>query len=277
MKKLFFLFPLFATLQSGSAIQRIVGASQTGTVSYNTTDPGFTVAGGASTAAYVGQVTASSASGTYLRNGWVLTAAHVAAGDFFLNNTTYTFDGQQQTIGQSGPNDTVRADLRLFHLTLSPNLAALTISSTGPTALSPTNAGTQIEMIGYGGGQGETYGLNRVTGFASNLTVGSYTSDYFVTNFGTTTAGGNSATNEYLVVTGDSGGGDFAGSSGAYLLYGINGAVDSNKNSLFVQLSTYKSQIDTVTATPEPSTWTMLGLGGLMGAVVLYRRRRIAE
>src|SRR5271170_1227159 len=37
---------------------------------------------------YVGAI--GSASGVYLYNGWVITAAHVGAGNFVLGTTTYT-------------------------------------------------------------------------------------------------------------------------------------------------------------------------------------------
>ncbi len=272
MKKFLILLPLLAAFQTSYAVEKLVGT----TVSFNTTDPMWPTSGGPSAWAYVGQVdkgSAFQASGTYLRNGWVLTAAHVAPANFTLGATIYTYDGNTQTFGT--------ADIRVFHLTISPNLADLAISGTPPAALSPVNPGEQAGIIGYGGGVGETWGLNTVTknNQVVTVTVGgtTYTSTDFITNYGTTTAGGNSATNDYVLVGGDSGGGDFVQRSGVYNLVGINEAVDGSNNSYFVQLSTYKTQIDAVTATPEPSTWAMLGLGGLLGAVVLYRRRRIAE
>ena len=270
MKKFLILLPLLAAFQTSYAVEKLVGT----TVSFNTTDPVWPTSGGLSAWAYVGQVDNPpfAASGTYLRNGWVLTAAHVGPQVFYLGGNTYNYDGTTQTFGT--------ADLRVFHLTTSPNLPDLAISAIPPTPLSAVNPGSQVGMIGYGGGQGETWGLNTVT--AINQIVNSTTA--FSTRYGNVSAGPNSANNQYVLIDGDSGGGDFVQqTAGVYSLVGINLGYDklttsqTYLTSYFADLSTYKTQIDAVTATPEPSTWTMLGLGGLMGAVVLYRRRRIAE
>jgi hypothetical protein len=61
---------------------------------------------------YVGQV--NGASGVYLGNGWVLTAAHVSGGDFTLDGITYGMvDGSDESVGSS--------DLTLFQISSSPN------------------------------------------------------------------------------------------------------------------------------------------------------------
>ena len=265
MKKFLLLLPLLAAFQTSYAVEKLVGT----TVSFNTTDPLWPTSGGPSAWAYVGQVDNApfAASGTYLRNGWVLTAAHVGPQVFYLGGNTYSYDGTTVTFGT--------ADLRVFHLTTSPNLPELVIS-----AIPPLN-GDQLGMIGFGGGKGETWGSNTVTTTA-NLTVNNTAA--FSTRYGNISPGPNSATNQYFLVDGDSGGGDFIQQTpGVYSLVGINLGVDNNsssptyRTSYFADLSVYKTQIDAVTATPEPSTWAMLGLGGLLGAIVVYRRRQIAE
>ncbi len=70
----------------------------------------------------------------------------------------------------------------------------------------------------------------------------------------------SSATNNYQLVGRDSGGGDFTynSSTGAWILAGINEAIDQNNDSYMVQMSAYASQINTVTAVPEPTTLTIL-------------------
>ena len=63
---------------------------------------------------YVGQV--NGASGVYLGNGWVLTAAHVGAGNFTVAGLSYAFVGGSATSITNGNGTT--ADLLLFLLGL---------------------------------------------------------------------------------------------------------------------------------------------------------------
>jgi hypothetical protein len=121
-------------------------------------------------------------------------------------------------------------------------------------------------MIGYGGGQGETWGLNTVT--QKNLSVQlngySYTTTDFETAYGTTTYTQGpftaSVTNDYDFILGDSGGAGFIYNGSTWQLAGINEAVDE-KNSFLVQLSAYSTQINAVTSVPEMSTPAFLVLG----------------
>ena len=213
---------------------------------------------------YVGTV--NGASGVYLGNNWVLTAAHVGAGNFTLGSTSYAVVGTPQLIGS--------ADLTLFQISTAPNLPSLTIATTAPVVFSRNNSGSSVAMIGYGGGNGKTWGVNTVTannqpisvsvGTPPNQTNYGPTTD-FETAYGTTTHGSSSVTNNAQLVLYDSGGGDFVYNSATsnWTLAGINEAnnpISSNPgfyDSYMVQLSSYATQIDAVIAVPEPSVFAL--------------------
>lgn len=222
---------------------------------------------------YVGQV--NGASGVYVGNGWVLTAGHVGAGTFTLASTSYDpVPGSTQ--GFSNSQGT--ADLVMFRLTLSPNLPSLVIASSPPAKFAVNNPGSSVAMIGYGGGQGETWGLNTVTNNNQPTSVSgySYVTIDFSTAYGTTTAGLSSVTNNAQLVGGDSGGGDFIynSSTSKWNLAGINEAVAPNHDSYLVQLSSYASQINPITAVPEPETYALLLTGLCLAPLFLRRPRR---
>lgn len=219
---------------------------------------------------YVGTV--NGASGVYLGNNWVLTAGHVGAGTFSLSGTSYSVvAGSVQGILNT---DGTPVDLTLFRLTLAPNLPSLTVASSAPVAFSQSQGGSSVAMIGYGGGQGQTWGLNTATQIDQSIFLSGYgyTSTDFVTDYGSFGHGPSSFTNNYTLIVGDSGGADFIFDSTAskWVLSGINEAVDSNKNSYLVELSAYASQINSITAAvPEPSSFGLLGLGLL---ALLFKR-----
>lgn len=231
---------------------------------------------------YVGQI--GSASGVYLGNGWVLGAGHVGAGDFTLAGTTYSYVAGSAVSITSG-SDT--ADLTLFRISSSPSLPTLTLSLTDPVAFTQTQAGSQVVMLGYGGGQGETWGYNTVTQTNVSVTPGGfgYVSNDFLTVTGTYHSGSASVDNPSTVVVGDSGGGDFIFNSttGLWELAGINEVTGTgtfgpqNQNVPFsgmVQLDTYASQINSIIAAPEPGIWALFGLGVVM--IWGYSRRHSA-
>jgi hypothetical protein len=242
---------------------------------------------------YVGKV--NDASGVYLGNGWAITAAHVGNGDLILGSNTYSLirGTDHQLVNSDGSS----ADLVVFKLAQAPNLPALTILPTDPIPFSASQPGDKAAMIGYGGGQGETWGYNTVTAVNSLAQVGTNTSNDLETALGTVTAGASSITNKAFFVGGDSGGGDFIfnTSTQTWMLAGLNEAIDGNNDSFMVQLDTYASQIDAITGltapselpgskgssglagVPEPSAEGLLGLGLMLSAWNVRRRPRCAS
>ncbi len=207
---------------------------------------------------YVGAV--ASASGVYLGNGWVLTAAHVGgvtAGSttFTLGSTIYTADTGATRL--TNPDTTV-ADLQMFHLATSPALALLPLSSTTPSLAtevyivgygrdprntSPTYYGNTTTWpvdsnfhtanaggFGYAAGNLKRWGTNLIDGTTST-DIGYGMTSLLTANFYGTTS--NAALNNYLNSTpgttseallspGDSGGGVF---DSAGVLVGMNSYV----------------------------------------------------
>lgn len=205
------------------------------------------------------------ASGVYLGNDWVLTAAHVGAGDFTLDGTTYDVV-PGSTHGFINTSGTV--DLTLFQVAQGPDLPAITLETATPTRLSSHHDGDQVAMIGYGGGT-LAWGVNTVTCVNVPVQVAVYSSTFnsidYETAYGTVTDGTYSATNNAVLIPGDSGGGDFIydSSTGTWMLAGINEAVDGNNDSYMVQVSTYASQINTITgatSVPEPGSFALAGV-----------------
>ena len=270
-----FLLLLTASLHQARAIQDGSG--------FNTTEPtntdvaNWTTGWGASGVtgwAYIGS--GNDASCVYLGNNWVLTAGHVGAGTFTLQGTAYAaVPGSARSLS----NQYGTADLTLFQIVSGPSLPALMLATSSPVSFSRWQSGSQVVMLGYGGGQGETWGLNTVT--SNNILVSingySYESVDFETAGGTTTSGTSSVTNDALLVLHDSGGGDFIydAAKGKWLLAGINEAVNGS-DSYMVQLSAYATQINSiVNAVPEPQTWVFLGLG--VAVFLIQRSTRLGN
>jgi hypothetical protein len=204
------------------------------------------------------------ASGVYLGNCWVLTAGHVGIGDFVLSGTYSAVAGSEKTITDANG----LADFSLFQISSSPALPDLAIASATPVPFSSSDAGTPVVMLGYGGGQGKTWGMNTVTDVNLLVQIDGlpFTTVDFETQLGTITAGFSSVTNLTQLVSGDSGGGDFYydASTGSWKLAGINEAIDEFSNSYMVDLSNYTSRIYDITGVPEPTTWVLIGMGGIL-------------
>jgi hypothetical protein len=220
---------------------------------------------------YVGSINGAN-SGTYLGNGWVLTATHVGAGTFNLNGVGYpAVTGSQQQITST--------DLCLFQISPYPQLPALPLRTHDPRAYV-----SMVAMIGFGGAgadRNESWGLNTVTQINESIPLEntSYVSNDFLTLTGQSSSGDSSATNNYAVVVGDSGGGNFIfnTSSQQWELAGINEttgtATFSNGTtqnfSGCVQIDTYAGQIKLIMNQAPVDTPTMpkahlVFLGGLI-------------
>lgn len=216
---------------------------------------------------YVGSV--GGASGVYLGNGWVITAAHVG-----LSTGTYTLTGVTYNIVSGSAVSSGSADITMFRISSEPDLPSLSISSSQPISFS-----TQVVMVGYGGGK-KSWGVNTVTSTNVQVAVSSYTTTDFATVYGTSTSQGRnrtSVTNTAEAVTGDSGGAAFTynSSTGTWSLIGLMEAVNANGDTYFVQLSSYSSFISSTLATvPEPSTLILLSLAVLTFSGVTARRIR---
>lgn len=95
------------------------------------------------------------ATGVYLQNGWVLTAAHVGAGSILFPalGTSFSFDGLQYRV--LNPDGTP-TDLLLFHLVGTPALSSTPIGAT-PGAVLASNGRS---VIMNGAGQSRSSGLS---------------------------------------------------------------------------------------------------------------------
>jgi len=260
-----------------------------GSASFNTTDTiGSSVSGWSSGWGssgdgwnYVGEV--NDASGVYLGNNWVLTAAHVNnPTSFTLNGNVYNATGISYTNFTNSLTGTAAADLHLFQIfntsTTGTNvtLSNLSLATTVPS-LNQT-----VVMIGYGGASGQasqSWGTNTVYHNTQYpVSVNGYQSIDFTTL--------NSGQNYASVGLGDSGGGDFMKIGANWQLAGINEASISYSGtnpltgtnytgSAFIQLGAYSTQISAiVNAVPEPSTWTLAVLSLLTGASVMRKRTK---
>ena len=232
----------------------------------NTSDPG-----GGVPWANVGSV--NGGSGTYLGNGWVLTAAHVGAGPIAFDSGTFQPVGR--VIRLSNP-DTSLADILLYHLILTPGLTGSVVSSSTPAI------GSLVDLVGYGRIRGsaeqsfsteygpksgfywspngtKSYGRNLIqTGVTTRTLLGVGSFRGFILDFTPPDA---------QVATGDSGGAVFYKNSATWELAGMIEALASfvyplpasvyGDESWIMDLPTYKTQIDAlVSSTAGGASWT---------------------
>lgn len=224
------------------------------------------------------------ASGVYLGNGYVITAAHVGGGAFTTGGNTYSYDPNSVVQLKNGDGST--ADMIVFRLTGNfPPLPSLQLATGAPLM------GTFFYMAGFGYYRAGAYGPD------SNADSGFYLSANHAKSFGTNTVGGtaaagsiqglnvdsfysdfsqNGTVDEAQVANGDSGGAEFGfdAADGKYdILLGVTDAQaqieDSQRPSnvalfgdysLFADMSQYASQINAITVpSPVVSAVTMSG------------------
>jgi hypothetical protein len=256
---------------------------------------------------YVGQV--DGASGVYVGNGWVLTAAHVGVPTgFTLGGSTYNVSAGSP-VELTNPNGTP-TDLQLFKLTSSPALTNLNIPFDSP------GVNTLIYDIGFGAGRSgnltnfgdmsnpewgfaetapgtEIWGTNdtiAVDGDGNPDSSGNAIAYIqvngdpgpiygFFTQFYSDLAdynNGGNGTGEAQIAGDDSGGGVFD-SNGDLI-----GIMDGNASqipgdailgdaSAYVDVAEYRQQIDDITGLPEPTT---IGVLSFIAVIGLGRRVR---
>jgi hypothetical protein len=226
---------------------------------------------------YVGSV--AGASGVYLGNGWVLTAAHVGFGNFTLG-TAPAYTAVPGSLNYIYNSDGTMADIVLFKIQTSPSLLPLPMSISDPIAYYTTPPGTPVVMLGFGGGAGLSWGFDNVTEINETVSHPSslpYISNDFFTDNGAIPPPPSKAgiMNNATVVGGDSGGGDFSfnTSTQKWNLIGINEVTGSYSNSAvtfsgMIQLSSYAVRINEIiypsTDTPTMPFFGLLVLGGFL-------------
>jgi hypothetical protein len=239
----------------------------------------------------------------YLRNGWVITANHVGAGDILLGGSLYTLVPGSAVQLDDGAG--TMADLVVFGITPLPAVADLPIRTNtslpivdvilvgrgrnrgAPTDSDDLNVWTAPHpspaRLGYYWGPTTAlrWGTNKIKGnwiFSPSNTVSHYTvfdgpgSEY--------------TTDESQATTGDSGGAVFAKEGLTWELSGImwaiapfnsqipNTSVLEGNATLIADLSFYAADINAITAVPEPSVLLQLGVGTLLTRLMYWRRTR---
>jgi hypothetical protein len=199
-------------------------------------------------------------SGIYIAAGWVLTAAHVGAGDFTLGTRILPYDGISHRLTNS---DGTVTDMMLFHVSQAAAVPSL------PLASNPPAINSVVDFIGTGyiAGSGpmpigaytgftwvltsaRSWGNNRVSSINYVYNAGFGNVTLFLTTFGAT----GQTSDECQATSGDSGSGVFQKSGAVWQLVGMTDLVSGETNqpantsvygniTLAAQISTYRTQI----------------------------------
>jgi hypothetical protein len=219
---------------------------------------------------YVGAV-GSGLTSVYLGNGWVLSADHVLPGGVTLGGIYYPLvPGSKVTIQHDA---TTPADLAVWRIDQAPELPLLPLRASAPVG------GSEVVMIGrgrnrgaattwmgidgylWGAGNAMRWGTNRVGNTGLQIAIGGRTTRSFSTDFSEDPPGPSdprctdgSACPEAQAANGDSGGGVFLRSGGAWELAGIMHSISAfggqpaetalyGNSTYSADLSYYRSQI----------------------------------
>lgn len=252
----------------------IASGDGSGNTSAPPDDPGF---------GHVGVRLPGNLSAVYLRNGWVITAAHVGAGTLRLGGVDYAaLPGSSHPLGSAGATS---ADLLLFRLVSEPPLAALAVRAAVPGPSAP------LVLVGNGHDRGAAtsfeghdgwgwlpthalrWGTNRVAQRGLDVAIGDVTTRAFSTVFDLA----NGAAHEAQAVVGDSGGAVFLKGDTSWELAGIlfaigvydgqpsNTTLDGNMT-FAADLSYYRAQIEAIVDVPACRDGLDDDLDGLIDA-----------
>lgn len=295
------LFPVLSPTAQAVVINT---ASGTGNTNAPVDDPGW---------ANVGYI--NGASGIYLGAGWVLTAAHVGAGNISFAGISYApLAGSSIVLTNSTVGRTINTDLLMFQLASTPaGLGSLTLASSAPTL------GTGVTMIGAGRDRGDftTWSVNTNTTpwiwtvSSSNVNAAGYqtldtnrmrwgtnavsASGFWVVgtngspdvkSFATIFTDTVSASDEAQAVLGDSGGAVFSKAESAWELSGAiftvrgySGQPSAATTAVFGN-ETFSADLSyyrsqIMSIVPEPSTYALLVLS-MLGVGIYALRRRLS-
>jgi len=241
---------------------------------------------------YVGALNGSS--GTYLGNGWVLTANHVGAGDFTLGGVTYSEIPGSAIRLETSPG--VMADLVMFQIYPTPPNAPVAIRQTSPVVYTYTiligngyqqGLPTSFDPFGptlepplldgwpWPGPKKVRWGVNQVHDYPNLVILGTQT---FRTQF-------DDSFIDAQATTGDSGGAAFIYDTGSVPeLAGIILAVSAEwqqpygtclftNQTIIASLDVYRDQILQNIAVPEPTGALPAGLA-LLGILARTRQTK---
>ena len=201
--------------------------------------------------------------GTYLGNGWMLTASHVGTGPVVLGSRTFN-PVPDSTVRLQNPDGTF-ADLIVFRIDGAPRLPRLQIASATPKVGTPVvlvahgrNRGEPLTWSGHAGfGWGASSALRWGTNVVAKNQVRVNSTQAFVTEFRKDGA----TSHEAQAAQGDSGGAVFVKEQGKWRLAGLLYMVAGYPNqpaetalygnfSLCADLAQYRPQIEKLAVKP---------------------------